>query len=129
MILSNRRIHEALDRGWIAIDPQSSPRFVAEGQACPYQTSSVDLRLGTEIAWLRDGLPISVDLGRGGFADLFEPNSESTTLTADQPYVLKHGKFVLGKTLEAENGKMTSTTEVTSVERKRRPDNKLRKFP
>ena len=52
-ILRSYMEDEALDEGWIVIDPQPSPRFVTNGQTCPYQTSSVDLRLGSEIAWLR----------------------------------------------------------------------------
>lgn len=43
---------------------------------------------------------MNIDLRRGGFADLFGPNSETFKLTEEQPFVLKPGKLVLGKTLE-----------------------------
>ncbi len=100
MILSNESIHTALDSGRLVIEPSPVPRFPGETVDCPYQTTSVDLRLGDEVAWLRDGLPIQIDLRRGGFADLFGPNSQSRRLAEDEPFVLNPSRFVLGKTLE-----------------------------
>jgi dCTP deaminase len=101
MILSNISIHNAIDKGWLKITPEPTPRTIKPGgDDCPYQTSSVDLHLGSEIAYLKDGLPINIDLRRGSFADLFGPNSVSQQLTTDQPYSLSSGKFVLGKTKE-----------------------------
>lgn len=100
MILSNVSIHEALDNGWLIITPEPRPRAMGEGTECPYQTSAVDLRLGAEIAWFKEGLPLNIDLRRGGFADLFGPNSHARQITEDQPYSLNPSKFVLGKTME-----------------------------
>lgn len=101
MILSNISIHEALDRGWIRITPEPSPRLKVEGgPKCPFQTSSVDLRLGSEIAFFREGIPALVDLRKGDFNAMFAPLSETRTLTEDQPFVLRPGKLVLGKTHE-----------------------------
>jgi dCTP deaminase len=101
MILSNVKIHEALDARRLIIAPEPTPRRKESGSAaCPYQTSSVDLTLGNEIAYFKEGLPISIDLRRGNFADLFGPNSESRTITVEQPYTLNPGKLVLGKTRE-----------------------------
>ncbi|MBC8372285.1 MAG: dCTP deaminase [Phycisphaerae bacterium] len=101
MILSNVSIQEALDRGWLVITPEPTPRRkTGEHPDCPYQTSAVDLRLGHEIAYFREGLAINIDLRRGTFAALFGPNSESRTISAEQPYSLGPQKMVLGKTLE-----------------------------
>jgi dCTP deaminase len=102
MILSNRAIFAALDEGRLIIDPEPSPRDRTENPAvdCPYQTSAVDLRLGNEIVWLNEGLPINIDLRRGRVADLLSANSSSRTITADQPYSLEPRKFVLANTLE-----------------------------
>ncbi|MFN0244956.1 MAG: dCTP deaminase [Planctomycetota bacterium] len=101
MILSNERIHDALDKKWLVIDPEPAPRRpTADHPSCPYQTSAVDLRLGTEIAYFKEGLAVSIDLRRGKFAELFGPNSESRVITDEQPYALYPGKFVIGKTLE-----------------------------
>ncbi len=101
MILSNTSIQAALDKKWLVIDPEPSPRRkFADNENCPYATSAVDLRLGNEVAFFKEGLPITIDLRRGGFTDLFVPNSETRTITPDQPYVLQPGKLVLGKTLE-----------------------------
>jgi dCTP deaminase len=101
MILSNVKIQEALDKGWLKISPEPSPRRkTLSTDECPYQTSSVDLRLGSEISWLRPGIPANVDLRKGGFAKLFGPNSETRQITNDQPFALEPGRFVLGRTLE-----------------------------
>jgi len=101
MILSNFAIHEALDKGWLKIDPEPNPRFPGpNGEKCPYQTSAVDLRLGQEIAFFKEGLALNIDLRKGDFKTLFGPNSETRTLSDDQPFVLRPGKLVLGKTLE-----------------------------
>lgn len=99
MILSNREIHAALDDGRLVIHPEPAPR-TPEGEDCPYQTTAVDLRLGNEISYYKQGLPLNINLKRGGFARLFGPNSESVTLTEEQPFVLRPGHFVLGRTLE-----------------------------
>lgn len=101
MILSNVSIQKAIDREWLVITPEPTPRQKTPNLPdCPYQTSALDLRLGDEIAYFRDGLAINIDLRRGTFADLFGPNSESRTISDDQPYSLKPHEMVLGKTLE-----------------------------
>ncbi len=101
MILSNVSIHEALDNGWIRIDPEPAPRQKIQGGAkCPFQTSAVDLRLGSEVAYFKDGIPALIDLRKGDFNAMFGPLSETRQLTEEQPYVLRPGKLVLGKTLE-----------------------------
>jgi len=101
MILSNVEIQRALDAGTLVLTPEPMPRFPGTtGVDCPYQTSSVDLRLGDEIAYLKDGLPLDINLGRGGFAALFGPNSIRQKLTNEQPFVLRPGRLVLGRTYE-----------------------------
>jgi len=101
MILSNVSIHEALDNGWLKIDPEPTPRTrVQGGPKCPYQTSAVDLRLGDEIAYFREGIPAQIDLRKGDFNAMFGPLSERRSLTEDQPFVLRPHKLVLGKTFE-----------------------------
>jgi dCTP deaminase len=101
MILSNVEIQRALDAGRLVLTPEPKPRTPEkQGAECPYQTSAVDLRLGDEIAYLRDGLPLDINLGQGGFAALFGPNSIRQKLTAEQPFVLRPGRLVLGRTYE-----------------------------
>ncbi len=101
MILSNVELQRAIDEGRFVLDPEPSPRRLSSGGlVCPYQTSSIDLRLGDEISYLREGLPFDINLSRGGFRKLFGANSIRQKISADQPYVLKPGRFVLGRTLE-----------------------------
>lgn len=101
MILSNVEIHRALDEKRLVLEPEPQPRLPGvSGTACPYQTSAVDLLLGEEISYLRDGLAIDINLEQGGFAHLFGPNSCHRTITRDQPFVLRPGRLVLGRTLE-----------------------------
>lgn len=100
MILSNVEIHRALDEGRLVLDPEPKPRIPGAIGDCPYQTSAVDLHLGSEISYLKTGLAIDINLGQGGFAALFGPNSSRQTITKDQPFVLGPGRLILAKTLE-----------------------------
>lgn len=101
MILSNAEIHKALDEGRLVITPEPSPRFPEEGTECPYQTTSVDLRLGEDLLIPKTERPFNIDLRRGKFADLVTPeNYEQRTLKSDQPYSLEPNRFVLSRTLE-----------------------------
>ena len=101
MILSNIEIHQALDDQRLAIDPEPTPRNPSPDNVdCPYQTSAVDLRLADEISYFREGLPLDINLRQGGFARLFGPNSDTQTITEEQPFVLRPNRLVLGRTLE-----------------------------
>lgn len=100
MILSNREIHRALDEGRLVLRPEPDPREPGLESDCPYQTSAVDLRLGDEISYFREGLPLNINLRQGGFARLFGSNSTAVRLTEDQPFTLRPGKFVIGRTFE-----------------------------
>ena len=101
MILSNVEIQRAITEGRLGIEPVPRPdRPMKNGDYCPYQTSSVDLRLGDEIAFFREGLALNIDLRRGKFPDLFGPNCERLTITEQQPFALNTGRLVLGRTLE-----------------------------
>lgn len=100
MILSNVAIHRALDERRLIIEPQPAPRFPSDGVACPYQTTAVDLRLGSEISWFQSDLPFDVNLTKGSFAKLFGPNSLTQHITKESPFVLPPHKLVLAKTTE-----------------------------
>ena len=101
MILSNVEIQRAIAEGRLEIEPAPHPdRPLKQGEYCPYQTSSVDLRLGDEIAFFKDGLAVNVDLRRGKFPTLFGPNCERLKITPEQPFALNPGRLVLGKTQE-----------------------------
>lgn len=100
MILSNTEIHRALDEGRISIDPEPAPRFPVAGERCPYQTSAVDLRLGDVISYFHADRPVTYRLGRTGFADLYREHFQTRTISANAPFELPSGQFVLGQTLE-----------------------------
>ena len=102
MILANVELQRAIDEGRLVVDPQPSPRRPdSSGGECPYQTTSVDLRLGREVMVYRDQmLPLQVDLRRGGFAALGASIMEPVAISDSQPFVLQPQRFVLAKTLE-----------------------------
>ena len=50
MILSNVQLQEAMESGRLVIDPPPRPMRPTEGQKCPYDTHSVNLRLGNELS-------------------------------------------------------------------------------
>ena len=101
MILSNTRILEALDKGWLIITPEPAPRGLFAGVPCPYQASAVDLMLGPEIStFKKENLAAAIDLSQGNFASIFGAHSEQLTISHDQPYHLRPGTFIHGKTIE-----------------------------
>ncbi len=100
MILSNTAIHEALESGRLIIDPRPEPLTPGAEEDCPYQTSAVDLRLGTEVSWFKEGRAFAMDLRHGGFIGTFSDNSETTEITEDRPFVLQPRRLVLAQTME-----------------------------
>jgi dCTP deaminase len=101
MILSNVEIHRALDEGRLVIDPEPKPRYKEVGvKYCPYDTHTIDLRLGDEITIPTEGAYAYDFLASGNVADLIAQNSEKRTLIPNQPYRLETGNFILAQTLE-----------------------------
>ena len=100
MILSNIEIHKALDEGRLRIDPEPTPRFPSlENPNCPYDTTSVNLRLGARISIPKEGTYI-FDLRKGGIAKFLTDNSQHLEITEQQPYILERNRFILTQTLE-----------------------------
>jgi len=100
MILSNLEIHKALDEGRLVIDPEPRPRTPQHGIYCPYNTHSVDLRLGHKIAVPRPGA-FSYNLTRSAsISQTISANSDIEVLASHRPFELEPGKFVLGETFE-----------------------------
>lgn len=99
MILSNAAIHRALDERRLIIEPEPWPRDPAGAEKSPYQTTSVDLRLGNQISFFKKDLPFDINLNQGSFANLFGANSETNTISNDCPFILKPNRLVLGRTL------------------------------
>lgn len=102
MVLSNVDIQKALDSKRLVILPEPSPRRLLEGgEKCPYNTSAVDLKLGSEIVEIKPRPPHNIiDLSSGGFGNIAELQTTSHKMSPTTPFILKPGMFVLGKTLE-----------------------------
>ena len=101
MILSNVELHRALDEGRLVIKPEPAPRLPQLGGAhCPFDTHSVDLRLGDEISIPRAGSFAYDHTQPGKLSEHLARNSDKRKLTNDQPYRLERDKFVLGITYE-----------------------------
>jgi dCTP deaminase len=100
MILSNVGIHAALDAGDLAITPEPTPRRPTGYQVeCPYDTCSVNLKLGDQIAIPKPGKPITLDLRRGGIAKFLPELYETSTIGAGG-YALAPNQFILARTHE-----------------------------
>ena len=101
MILSNMELCRALDEGRLVIDPEPVPRRpTIDEPDSPFDTHSVDLRLAQDISVPKGG-QFSYDLTQPGrIADTISQNSESHTITTEQPFNLKPMRFVLGSTSE-----------------------------
>ena len=101
MILSNVKIHQALDEGDIVISPEPFPRTPnRENLSCPYDTSSVNLRLSENISIPQEGKPFTFDLRRGGLAPFLAAICDHVKVDSDGGYSLQPKKFVLGRTVE-----------------------------
>jgi dCTP deaminase len=99
MILSNLALHEALDAKRLIIEPEPHPRFPTAAQGCPYDSHSVDLRLGAELLVPEQGAYI-FDVTLPNLTDFLGRISTKVTLEAARPYILEPNRFVLGITLE-----------------------------
>lgn len=101
MILSNVEIHRALDSGRLRIEPEPRPRVASLAEPdCPYDTTSVDLCLGSTISVPRRG-PYSYDPSKGGIAKFLADNSDRYPLDTPGGYVLAPQSFALCQTLES----------------------------
>ena len=101
MLLSNIEIHKALDEGRLVIDPEPQPRFKEIGvKYCPYDSHTVDLRLGNEIKIPKLEAATIDFTAPGKIANLIARNSDQYILEKNQPYTLQPRKFLLAQTLE-----------------------------
>ena len=96
MILSNTEIAIGLAAGWFSITP-APPNGPGDK---PYNTSAIDLHLGSQLRVPRSNQPVAMDLKSGNIASFLASNSESRTISDEQPYRLETGKFVLANTIE-----------------------------
>lgn len=100
MILSNVGIQAALDAQDLVITPEPTPRRPTEYQGpCPYDTCSVNLRLGSQISIPKPGKPITLDFRKPDIAK-FLPEIFETFTIDNGGYALAPNKFTLAKTLE-----------------------------
>jgi dCTP deaminase len=103
VILSNVAIYEAIDNGRIVLTPEPVPRYLESGQDSPYDTHSVDVRLGKYLSVPRPG-PYTFDLHRpgepkGDFAKFLANNSDRVEIPVGG-HPLEPYKFILGQTVE-----------------------------
>jgi dCTP deaminase len=86
MVLSDRTIKEQLAEGRIVVEPLD---------AADIQPSSIDLHLGDDFQVFRNSRYPYIDPSREQ-----EGLMERVTATAEEPFVLHPGEFVLGTTIE-----------------------------
>jgi hypothetical protein len=80
MILCNINMQKAMEDGRLVIDPKPLPLRPTGGLKCPYDTHSVNLRLGSELSIPLAG-PFSFDLMQGGNLSTFlSRNSDKITI-------------------------------------------------
>lgn len=103
MILSNTHILAAINAGQIVIDPLGG----RDTSRPPFNTSSIDLRLGPTISVPKGDDPINIRLDRPYNREFYARNSERHEITNERPYNLEPNHFVLGQTLERVSFPMT----------------------
>jgi len=89
----------AMEQGRLVVVPKPTPLRPAHGQTCPYDTHSVNLRLGQEISIPEPG-PYSFDLTLGGNLSTFLSRNSEKIVIPKGGYPLERSQFVLGITLE-----------------------------
>lgn len=99
MILSNIEMQKAMEEGRLVIAPRPEPLRPAEGLKCPYDTHSVNLKLGHELSVPVSG-PYTFDLMVGGDLSAFLSRNAERLTIPKAGYALEAGKFVLGITHE-----------------------------
>jgi dCTP deaminase len=108
MILSNQELHKAIDEGRLLIDPEPQPRTPSLGVDCPYDTHSVNLKLGDEILVPKES-KYCIDLSKAGsLPEAIKANSDTFNITTEQPFHLKPHRFILAGTLEKISLPMTT---------------------
>jgi len=103
VILSDLEIHKAIDDRRLIIQPEPLPRKITPDKpstSCPYNTTSVDLRLHSEIAVPQPGKYVNDMTQPGAISEQITKNSTPYTLTTEQPYRLEQNKFIIAWTLE-----------------------------
>jgi dCTP deaminase len=101
MILSNVELHKALDDGRLVISPEPQPRFVSVGtEHCPYDTHSVDLRLGDEISVPQPGTYAYDHTQTAKLSEHLAKTADKHKISAVTPFKLERNQFVLGVTHE-----------------------------
>ena len=96
MILSNIAILDAIERGALKIEHLAG----RDPSASPFNTTAVDLRLGTEILVPKSDQPLALDLRKKGISSFLHQHSTTYRISEDQPFTLRKGTFVLGNTME-----------------------------
>ncbi len=96
MILSNVDIVAAMEAGDIVVEPLAG----RDPGIRPFNTTTVDLRLGTWISVPRADIPATHRLDRAYDPDYIARNSEHETISASRPYMLERDRFVLARTME-----------------------------
>lgn len=103
MILSNVEIVRCLSNKEFSITSLAG----MDPSQKPFNTSAVDLRLADEIVIPKLDTPTQLDLDNGNIAHFLASHSDSCTISDHQPFSLRHGQFVLAKTLERVNFPIT----------------------
>lgn len=99
MILSNKEIIKALDKGTIVINPRPDMPLMGKGSD-PFGSMSLDLRLGGTILVPKEGQSFAFDLKRGSISGFLGNVCDRVEITTGRPYILESNKFILAHTLE-----------------------------
>ncbi len=114
MILSNQLIASAVKNNWIEISGLTGKDPATK----PFNTSAVDLHLGSTIQVLEAEDNLSLDPRSSGIARLFEKHSKTALISENQPYRLEKGKLILANTVERVNFPLDKTISLEGVNAK-----------
>jgi dCTP deaminase len=96
-VLSNLAIVAALNAGQLRIEPRPAPEPGFSGS--PFNASSVDLRLASELRVPKPNLSLTFDLRQGNIGETLDSICESYEM-GTSGFLLEPHRFVLGRTIE-----------------------------
>ncbi len=99
MVFSNSEILNAIENGYIVIDPPPEMASFDKPNS-PFNTTALDLRLGNTISIPKEDQPFVYDLRKGGIAAFLKNSYETHAINPIGGFALEPGKFVLSNTLE-----------------------------
>lgn len=101
MLLSNKKIFEALDDGRLKITPEPAPRYPSLSvPKTPYDSTAINLTLGNILRLPKENMAINFNVAEGNITDTLKSFCDEKVLGDNEEFTLKTSTFILANTRE-----------------------------